>query len=146
MKSLLLPSAWKWAGLTLLLAGIVFSALYLFFDFNFSVPVFAVVSSFLETKTFVTFPTSFGDELCIILLLAGLALLIFSKEKNESEQLNLIRYRALLKALIANTIILGFSVLFVYGTPFLGLLVINLFSFQLIYLLFFYAAKLKKDI
>ncbi len=143
MKKFLLPYPWKFAGIFLSLCGIVLAIFYLWFDFRFSLPVFAVYSSFLETKMFTTFRTNFADELTMLLLVAGLGLIVFSKEKNETENLTLIRTKAWATAGILNTTFLLFSILFVYGSGFIGILVINLFSFLLFYLFFFYLKKSK---
>jgi hypothetical protein len=144
MKNFLLPFPWKFAGICLTLAGLVLAVLYIWFDFRFTMPVFAVFSSFMETKTFATFKTNFADDLIMLLLITGLGLTVFSKEKTESDHLNQARTQALIKAILANTIFLFFSVLFVYGTGFIGILVFNLFSVPIFYLFFFYAFERKK--
>lgn len=144
MKNWLLPFTWKYVGLFLTISGIVVAILYLGFDFRFTMPVFAVFSSFLETKMFVTFRTNFADELVLILLVAGLILIMFSKEKIESENLNLVRFKAMVKAIIANNILILCSILFVYGSGFVAILVLNLFSLSIFYLCFFYFLKQKE--
>jgi hypothetical protein len=143
MSKFLLPFYCKFIGLLLILAGIVFSALYFWFDFRFTMPVFAVFSSFMEIKMFAVFRTNFADELIMLLFISGLSLLVFSKEKVESETLETVRYKALVNASISNSIFLILSILFVFGSGFIGILVINLFSFLLFYLLYFYIAKRK---
>ncbi|MBK6963010.1 MAG: hypothetical protein IPH20_03520 [Bacteroidales bacterium] len=141
MNGLLLPYYWKIAGRILALAGIVMLVLYLVFDFRFTMPVFAIVSSFLETRIFVTFRTNFADELILILLISGFGLMVFSKEKEESENLNSLREKAMFKATILNNILLLCTVLFVYGSGFLAILVLNMISLLIFYLIFFYVLK-----
>lgn len=143
MRELLLPYRWKFAGVFFAFSGIVLAIFYLYFDLRFTMPVFAVYSSFLETKSFTTFRTNFADDLILLLLLSGLALIVFSKEKVESEKLELIRFKALSKSLLVNTILLLLSVLFVYGSGFIGILILNLFTFPILYLIFFYFLKRK---
>ena len=143
MKNLLLPYPWKLAGWFLTLSGSVLGVLYTWFDFRFSIPVFAVYSSFLKTKMFETFRTNFADELILLLLIAGLGLMVFSKEKIEFENLDSARTKALVRAVILNNIFLFFCILFVYGSGFIAILVLNLFSLSLFYLLFFYLLKHK---
>lgn len=138
MKDSLLSYPWKFAGIFLCLCGIVLAVFYLWFDFRFTLPVFAVYSSFFETKMFATFRTNFADELTLLLLISGMSLIVFSKEKNETENIDALRLKALTIAVIANNILLLFSVLFIYGTGFLSVLVFNLISFSIFYLLFFY--------
>ena len=143
MKDLLLPYYWKLIGVFLGLLGIVSAILYTWFDFRFSIPVFAVYSAFFETKLFTTFRTNFADELTLILLICSMGLIVFSKEKNETEGLDLIRLKALARAVIANFIFLLLSVLFIYGSGFIVILVVNIFSLTMFYLIFFYMLKFK---
>jgi hypothetical protein len=107
-------------------------------------PVFAVFSSFMETKTFETFTTNFADELILLLLVCGLGFIVFSKEKVETKNLDSVRYQAISKAAVTNNIFLLFSILFVYGSGFIAVLVINLFSFSVLYLFIFYFLKKKE--
>ena len=144
MKDFLLPYPWKYPGLVFILMGIVLSILYIWYDFRFTLPVFAVFSSFVETKIFATFNTNFADELIMLLFVIGFSLVALSREKNESDKLDFIRAKALVKALISNTLLLVLSVLFVYGSGFIAILVLNLFSFLVFYVCIFYYLK-KKD-
>ena len=146
MRNFLLPFAWKIVGLILTILGVIFAVLYLYTEFRFTMPVFAVFSSFIETKMFVTFTTNFADELTMLLLFTGLNLIVFSKEKTESEYLDVTREKAMVKALMYNNIMLFFSIWFIYGSGFIGILVINLFSFSLFYLFIFYRMKFKQKI
>ncbi|MCU0289434.1 MAG: hypothetical protein MUF15_23935, partial [Acidobacteria bacterium] len=109
MSHVPLSHRWKWAGAVIFIAGLISAACYIWFDFRFKVPVFAVYSSFLETKFFAVFRTNFSEELTLLLLISGLSLIIFSKEKNEFEGLDLIRFRALFRALIVNNVLLFLS-------------------------------------
>jgi hypothetical protein len=141
MKNMLLPYGRKWVGIFLILTGIVLAVLYLFFEFSLTLPVFAVFSSFIETKVFTTFRTNFADELIFILLITGFGILVFSKEKHETEILDKFRLSAMFKAIIANAVFLLFSVLFIYGTGFMGVMIFNLISVSVFYLIFFFMAK-----
>ena len=138
MKNFLLPYPWKYPGILLIFSGVVLAILYIWIDFRFTIPVFAVFSSFVETKIFVTFNTNFADELIMLLFICGFGLLVFSKEKNESEILDSIRYKALVLAFISNNLLLLCSVLFVYGSGFIAILVLNLITLPVFYLCFFY--------
>ncbi len=105
--------------MVLAFAGAISAIIYIFFDFKFKIPVFAVYSSFLATKYFTSFKTNFLDELTLLLLISGLSLIVLTKERNETEGLDLYRFRAFFRALIANTIFLLLSVMFVYGGGFI---------------------------
>ena len=141
MNNLLLSHRWKLPGILLAFCGAFLAVLFNWFDFRLKIPVFAIYSAFLEKKMFVTFQTNFADELTLLTLLSGLALIIFSREKNEPDGIDLFRMKAMFSAIIANTAFLIFSVLFIYGSGFMAVLVINSFSFFLFYLLFFYSMK-----
>lgn len=138
MKKFLLPFQWKLAGIVLAIAGTISALFYSLFDFKYKMPVFALYSSFLETKTFATFRTNVADEITLILLLAGLSLMVFSKEKFEKEGMDALRFKAFMMALIINNLFLLFSILFIFGTGFIAMLVLNIFSFLILYIVFFY--------
>lgn len=141
MNKFLLPFQWKLAGIVLTISGTISAFLYLLFDFNYKMPVFAIYSSFLETKTFATFHTNVADEISLILLLAGLSLIALSKEKNEYEGMDALRLKAFIRAFFLNSFLLFLSVLFIYGTGFIAVLVLNIFSFPILYLVFFYSQR-----
>lgn len=145
MNNPLLSYRWKLPGIILTSSGVLLAVMFSWFDFRLKIPVFAVYSAFLETKMFVVFRTNFSDELTLLTLLAGLALIAFSKEKNEQEEFELIRSKAIFRAAMVNTAFLFLSVLFIYGSGFMAVLVANLFTFFVLYLLFFYSGKRNAD-
>lgn len=140
----LIPYRWKLLGISLTVLGMVLAIVFFWLDFRLKIPVFAVFSSFLETKMFVTFRTNFTDELIMILLLCGFGLIIFSKEKTEQKGFDLLRLNAFAKAIFFNLCFLLFSVLFIYGSGFIAILIINIFLLFALYLLFFYTSKIAK--
>ncbi len=144
MKNFLLPYRFKFVGLILLFLGFTFSIAYIWFDFQVRMPVFAVYSAFIETKTFATFPTNVADELILILLLSGFLLLVFSREKQENLIPEFLRLKAFMYSLIVNTALLLFSVIFVYGSGFIAVLVFNIISIPVFYLTAFYILKKKQ--
>ena len=146
MNHLLLPYKFKWIGAVLVFIGMVGLVFYLWFDFRLILPVFAVLSSFLETKAFTTFQTNVADELILLSFLTGFFFLVFSKEKTESENLDQIRAKSFSKAILANTVLLFFSILFIYGNGFLAIILLNLFSTFIFYLIFFYFLKRKESL
>jgi len=141
MKNILLPYPFKFVGLLLTFIGFILTVLYLYFDFAFKINVFAIFSSFIETRMFVTFKTNFADETIILICLAGFFLLMFTKEKTEKEYFDTIRLKAFAKAIIVNNIFLFLSCLFVYGYGFILVVIINCFSISIFYLIFFYIIK-----
>jgi len=146
MKNLLLPYYFKLIGIFLLVTGIALAIFYIWFDFRFTIPVFAVYSVFLETKIFETFRTNFADELTLLFLICGLGMIVFSRQKTEFTGLDLIRFKALSLAVITNTVFLLLSVIFVYGSGFMGILVFNVISLFVFYLIIFFFIKRKKSV
>lgn len=144
MNDLLLPYSFKWIGAVLILAGLIGLVFFIWFDFNVNLPVFAVYSSFFETKIFTTIRTNIADEFIILSLLIGFFFVVFSKEKTESEILNQLRSIAFSKAVIVNMVLLIFSTLFIYGNGFLTILFFNLFSTFIFYLIVLFFLKRKK--
>lgn len=143
MKHFLLPHFYKTIGILLLLLGIVFCVLYLKFDFNYTTSVFAVISIYLENRFFIITKTNIVDEIALMLFVVCFALIVFSKEKKEAEYLNAFREKALVKAVLVNTFLMLFSIFFIYGGGFLGVLVFNVFSVFIFYLIFFYLSLRK---
>ena len=145
MKNFLLPHYCKTIGFILVLFGIVFLVLYLKFDFNYTTSVFAIISIYLENRFFVITQNNIIDEITLILFVIGFGLIVFSKEKNEVEQLNALREKALINAVIVNTFFMLFSIFFIYGGGFLGSIIFNLFSVFIFYLFFFNLSNKKQS-
>jgi hypothetical protein len=143
MNGFLLPYRYKWVGAILIFLGLGGLVLFSWSDFRLMLPVFAVYSSFLETKTFAIVQTNVADELIMLFLLAGIFLLAFSKEKMEGENMVRLRSKAIYMALLVNSCLLVFSILFVYGKGFLAALFVNLYSVFLLYLVFLFFLKRK---
>ena len=143
MKNLLLPYKFKLTSLILITVSFALTVAYFWFNFQLRIPVFAVLSSFIETRMFVTFQTNFADELILILLLSGILLLVFTREKNEELIPEYIRLKALMYALLVNSGVLLFSAMFVYGSGFVAVLVFNFISLPVFYLIVFYILKRK---
>lgn len=71
----------------------------------------------------------------MLMLPAGASFMVFSKKKTEFEGISLIRGRALFRALLMNTFVIVMGILFIYGSGFIYVLVLNLVSLQWLYLL-----------
>ncbi len=141
---MLLPHKFRIPGFILVILGITGTVMYFGFNFRFKVPVFAVASSFLETKFLTTIKTNFADELIMLLFLCGFALIVFSREKTELISFETIRYKSFRAAFMANIIILSFSVLFVYGGGFIAILILNIILPGILYLIIFNILKIKE--
>jgi len=133
------PFKTKFIGLALMILALPFAYLYFWGGKPeiFNIKIFAVVTSYFETKYFVISQTNALDELAAIFFILGITLFSFSKEKTERENYELLRTKALINALYLTILLWLLSFLFIYGkTIFLiSFLVFVLFIF--IYNLFF---------
>lgn len=137
----LLPYKLKIYGWISVFAATTLTFLYFYYGIKISMPVFAVYSSYLETKLFAFFITNFTEELILLLYIAGFSLIVFSKEKNESGFLKLVRIKALTNMIKTVVIWWLFTVLFIFGNGFMVVLILNLVLPFIIYIFFFYRIK-----
>ena len=133
----------KLIGMAMVMLGVAGLGFYLWSDFRLIVPVFAVYSSFLQTDIFSFIHTNITDELIMLIFLIGFFLLVFSKEKNERRKYPVFRYRSWIRSIQINSAFLLLSIVFVYGTGFIVILLVNLYSPFLIYLVIFHLMKIR---
>lgn len=121
--------------------GLLLSGAYFIFNFRFELPVFAVVSSYMKTRFLTTFKTNFADETIMLLLILGFFMWAFSEEKQEYEGLWILRIRALKMAVLTDIGVLLFTILFIYGSGFIAIILINMILPFILYLSCFYILK-----
>ena len=139
----LFPNGLKKIGWLLVAAGLALLVAYFTFDFRVSLPVFAIVSVYFDTKLFAIFQTNVADELIMICLLAGLMLVAFSREKEESSQIERIRGLAMSRAAFYNGLFLLVAIVFFYGQAFIAALLLNMCSLFVVYIVIFSYLKNK---
>ena len=125
VKSFLLSVKYRPIGLVLILAGI--TLLILKFKFNWKpdfleLKIFAFYSFYIEAKSFTFITHQVIEEIGGVLLLSGMFMVAFSREKEESEILDALRLKAFLLTSYLNLIYLLISILFFYGFGFVGAL------------------------
>jgi hypothetical protein len=140
VKFHLLSYQFKYPGFGSLMAGCIMA--YLVISRNYKpdfldVPVFAIYSSYLNKVIFGITQTNFADELAIILLLLGLILLAVSKQKLEKDHYMKMRSNALIWSVFLNTALMMVAALTFFGMGYLIILMINIFSQLVIYLILF---------
>jgi hypothetical protein len=140
VKFQLLSYQFKYPGFGSLMAGCIMA--YLVISRNFKpdfldVPVFAIYSSYLNKVIFGITQTNLADEMAIILLLFGLALLAVSKQKLEKDHYMKMRVNALFWSVFLNTVLMVVAALTFFGMGYLIILIINTFSQLVIYLILF---------
>jgi hypothetical protein len=143
---MLLSYKFKLPGLVLIFAGTVLTFFYFGLDFRFEIPVLALFSSFMETRFFTIFRTNFADELIMLLFLSGLFLLAFSADKHELDSYKSLRIKALIKTVVADSIFIILSLLFVYGSGFLAVAIMNFFLPFILYLVIFNILKKRAQV
>jgi hypothetical protein len=124
-----MPKGFRPLGIALLVTGIVLSVLKYYFNLKpdvLELKVFAFYSFYIESKKFSMITHQMLGEIAGLLLLGGLFLIAFTKEKEESEFIDRLRLKAFLFAGYLNLFYLIISILFFFGFGFVGAL--TLFS------------------
>ena len=134
---------------------IAFGFAYLYFwggrPSFFEVPVFAIITSYAETRWFVMAQTNLLDELAHLFLISGLVMIAFSKEHYETEVIQSCRIRALFYAVYITSAIWIVIYLTVYGWPivivsatvFIQLLVLFILTYRVLLFKINYSIKNK---
>jgi uncharacterized membrane protein YfcA len=137
----LIPYFFKWAGGIFFVLGSFLAYLRFGLEINpkiFECKVFAVYSAYFKTRWFSVIDNNVTEELCGVLVLSGLFLIAFSKEKSEKLIYREFRFKALVLSLFISTLISIFSFIFIYGTAFLAALAFIIFLPLVLYNLLFY--------
>lgn len=137
MKSnYLLPHFLKKAGLIVLIPSLIFGFLVMYADYE--IPGFEttlVTSSHLFDKG--TSNNNLTDELASICFLASLFLVAFTEEKIEDEWVMQVRLDSLQWAVYVNYGLLAVAILFVYDIRFFEVLVYNMYTILVFFILRF---------
>ena len=146
----LLPHKYKKVGWILFILGIILG-LFLVSD-NYesdtlSIKVLSIFDTpFSDTKTsgyFRLIENDIINEIISLFIILGGLLVGFSKEKIEDEFIHKLRYESLAWAIILNYFILVFTIIFVYNLAFFDVLVFNMFTPLLFFIIRFNFLKLK---
>lgn len=125
------PYKTKFLGVALMVLSLPFAYLYFLGgkpEF-FNIKIFAIVTTYLETGYFVISQTNVLDELAAVLLMVGISLLSFSKEKKEKDSYEILRIKALINALFFTIVFWLAALFFIYG------IAIFIVSFFLLFIL-----------
>lgn len=91
-----------------------------------------------ETQYFDWIKNNILNEIVGILTILGLILIAFSKEKKEDEFITKIRLESLVWAVYVNYIILALSFLFIFEFTFLWVMLLNMFTILIFFIIRFY--------
>lgn len=147
-SSYLLSNKYKIPGWILLIAGLIAGVFLSISDFEsdlLKVNVFAIYNDddlFMNNSGFFKIlENSIVNELVALAVVIGGLLVGFSKEKVEDEFIYKLRKDSLVWAIIFNYIVLMFSIIFIYGFTFFNVLVYNMFTPLLFFILRFNILK-----
>ena len=138
--SFLLPGRLKLQGSILIFIGSFLGIVRFWYgikpDFlNFK--MFAIYSSYLQSKTFEVVTNQMSEEVVGILILSGLFMVAFAKEKNENHRISAFRLKSFFISFYLNTLFLILAMIFTFGFGFVYMMIVNLVSWLLIYIVSF---------
>jgi len=138
----LFPAYYKKIGWFLFVTGVILGLYYLIFESEpvfFDVRVFSIAKQSIMGKNafFLFTENNILDELIGLLLIIGLLIIAFSKEKSEDEFISKIRLESLVWATYINYFILALSIIFVYDLMFFWILVFNMFTILVFFIIRF---------
>jgi hypothetical protein len=139
---LLLPNKYKLIGWILLIPSTILG-LYLSFNnfngFDITVKTFAIFSDeSLGKSQFLAFTKAdLTNTIVGVLFIIGALMVSFSKEKNEDEFIANLRLSSLLWAVLVNYFLLLIGFLFVYDLAFINVMMYNMFTVLIIFIIRF---------
>jgi hypothetical protein len=145
----LFPHRMKWVGWFLLIPGIVVGLLVMIFQvdapvfFHRSVFAIADIFPFSDNVWFGMTTNNVLDEIVALMVISGSIFIAFSKEKTEDEFISKIRMESLIWATYVNYGILVLAILLFYSFAFLQVMVLNMFTILIFFLIRFHWALRK---
>lgn len=144
----LFPNALKPVGWVLFLVGMVLGVAYLIYSPEFEFlnrKVFAVFGTGIRIgaseqsgEFMVVIQNNIFDEIIGLLIIVGALLIVFSKKKVEDEFIAKLRWESLVWATYVNYAILILAILFVYEMSFFWVLVFNMFTILIFFMVRFH--------
>lgn len=126
----LLPNRFKYVGWIIAIPAFIVMILNLQFGLTFSFLDYEAKGlkniSFDNGFLFNIQSNNFTDELGGVLLIIGLLLITFSKEKDEDEMISRLRLESLLWAVFVNSILLILCIILFYSEVFLKIMAYNI--------------------
>ena len=138
----LLPHKFKKIGWIILIPATVSGLLLTWGQFDVSwahARVFALLSdeSFSHYQRFTFIHTDVTNTVVGILFITGAILVMFSRERQEDEFIARTRLTSLLWSVLVSYCLLLFAFIFVYGSAFLTIMVYNMFTIMIIFIVRF---------
>lgn len=136
----LFPNKYKLIGWIMLVPSTIFGFFIIVTDYSLpflELNVFSLTTQPLCENNSHWFKNNLTDELVTVFFTIGALLAGFSKQKDEDEFISVIRLESLLWATYINYIVLLLSVLLVYDLGFFTVMIFNMFTVLIIFLLRF---------
>jgi len=134
--SFLLPRIFRPLGIVFAGIGVVLLLIRFYYGIKpelFNSKVFAIFSSYLESKYFEIVKNQMIEEIGGLLVLIGLFMINFSKETSENEIMKGFRIKAFFITAYLNTFFLIVAILFTFGFGFVYMMTLNLILWFIIY-------------
>ncbi len=109
-------------------------------------PVFAIRSVYLETRSFTVIRNNLAEEVAGLFLLVGLVLIAFSRETTEDATVAARRLRALIVSCYLSAIVIALGLLFFFGLAFGAVLLAAPFLQLCCYLALFHGSRLRQHL
>lgn len=137
--SMTLPNKYKKIGWIILVPSLICGILSIISQFELewlNATVFAIFhDEVLGKKSYFTWiDVNITNTLIGVLFITGALLVGFSREKREDEYIGGIRLSSLLWAVGVNYILLLLAFIFIYGSPFLDVMVYNMFTVLILFI------------
>ncbi|WP_324522790.1 hypothetical protein [Flavobacterium sp.] len=138
----LFPHRFKKLGWFVFIPTLFISIFFVIYEkeyemFDLVVPALFSDQLFGKSDLFSMVKNNVFDEILSFLLITSGLLLAFSKEKIEDEMVQKIRLESLVWATYANYIVLLCCILFIYGSPFFTVMIYNMFTLLLFFVIRF---------
>lgn len=132
----LFPHHYRRIGWMIFIPSLVLGLACMYADFRFSFLEFDMV---IQKSLFDSDTLNFTDEIASIGLIISLLFIAFSKEKIEDEWISNLRLESLQFAVYLNYAVLILQILMVHNTAFFDIMVYNMFSVLLLFIIRFRA-------
>ncbi len=134
----LFPHRYRLIGWAVFVPSLVLGLAYLYADFALEfLTIYEPKTSEVHGWRINNWPINLTDEVAALGVIAGLLMVGFSKEKVEDEMVGRLRLDALQWSVYVNYLILALAILLVHGDRFLDVMVYNLFTVLLVFVVRF---------
>lgn len=132
-----MPRSFRFVGIFIFIGGLLLGVARFRYGWKpgiLDLKMFAFYSSYLENKYLEFIGNNLAEEFTGLFLISGLFLMAFSREKNENERTNELRFKAFFLAYYLNFLFLLIALFFTFGFAFVYMLIVNMGVGLLFYL------------